>query len=133
MVDKDEIIKTIRAYIDCLPRDPAAAARYCNEPFMVIGAAEALVFDSRADIEAFYTKLVSNLKARGYSHSSWLELHVRPLSPATALVSGMGVRYTTTGVELERIGGTYLFRKADDGWKIAALTIHDPAAVVRLE
>jgi len=32
---------------------------------MVIGAAEALVFDSRADIEAFYTKLVSNLKARG--------------------------------------------------------------------
>jgi hypothetical protein len=58
MDDKDAIIKTIRAYNDCLPRDPAAAARYCNEPFMVIG---------------------------------------------------------------------------DDGWKIAALTIRDPAAVVRLE
>jgi ketosteroid isomerase-like protein len=132
MDDKDAIIKTIRAYNDCLPRDPAAAARYCNEPFMVIGAAEALVFDSRADIEAFYTKLVSNLKARDYSHSSWLELHVRPLSPATALVSGRRPLHHDGG----RIGTdrwTYLFRKADDGWKIAALTIHDPAAVVRLE
>src|SRR5262249_44382816 len=131
-MNEEAILQTIQAYTDCLSHDPTGAARYCDQPLIVIGAAEPLVFASRAEIEALYAELVSSLKARGYSHSRWMELHVRQLTASTALVSGMGIRYTTEGGELERIGATYLLRKADEAWKITTLTLHDPGAVIRL-
>jgi hypothetical protein len=54
---------------------------------------------------------------------------VERLSAQAALLTTDVVRYAADGRELESFGATYNFRKTDDGWKIAVITIHDPTAV----
>ena len=50
------------------------------------------------------------------------------------MVSGVAVRYRADGQELERVGVSYVLRKADDDrWTIAVTVIHDTDTVVRPE
>jgi hypothetical protein len=42
------------------------------------------------------------------------------------LATGVALRYKTDGQELERVGVTYLLYKAESGWKIAVVVLHDP-------
>jgi oligoribonuclease NrnB/cAMP/cGMP phosphodiesterase (DHH superfamily) len=44
-------------------------------------------------------------------------------------VTGVAVRYTVDGQELDRAGVTYVLYNADGHWRIAVLIIHDPNEV----
>jgi len=48
-------------------------------------------------------------------------------------ISTQTVRYKTDGQELEKVGFTYVLRKTNEGWKVAALVGHDPTSVLRLD
>jgi hypothetical protein len=48
------------------------------------------------------------------------------LSATAALVIGVAERYKTDGQPLDRAGVTYVLQKADAGWKIAVIVLHDP-------
>ena len=61
------------------------------------------------------------------------KLRVKQLSATTTLASGIAVRYKASGQELERVGVTYLLQKADNGWKIAVVVVHDADSVPRAE
>jgi hypothetical protein len=60
-------------------------------------------------------------------------LHVKQLSAAASLASGVAVRYRADGQELERVGVSYVLHKADDRWTIAVTVVHDTDKVVRPE
>jgi hypothetical protein len=45
------------------------------------------------------------------------------------LVTGVAIRYKRNGQELERAGVTYVLHKAEAGWKIAVIVMHDPQQI----
>ena len=55
------------------------------------------------------------------------------LDQTTVLASGVFVRHKMDGSELETIGVTYVVRKTEGEWKIAVLTRHPPANVIRAD
>ena len=87
---------------------------------------------TRSEIEARYGAYLRGLRERGYSHSTWSELHVKLLDQI-ALASGVFVRHKTDGSELETIGATYVLRKTEGEWKIAVVIRHLPANVIRAD
>ena len=56
---------------------------------------------------------------------------VKLLSATAASASGVAQRYKVDGQELDRVGVTYLLRRAETGWKIIVLVLHDTDGVVR--
>jgi len=88
---------------------------------------------TRSEIEARYGAYLRGLRERGYSHSTWSELHVKLLDQTTALASAVAVRHKTDGSELETIGATYVLRKTEGEWKIAVVIRHLPANVIRAD
>jgi ketosteroid isomerase-like protein len=108
---------------------PEAVASFYHVPCMALSPQGVAVMTTSEEIRAFFRTMRTALQARHYARSERGDLQVRPLSAQTALVSTSVVRYATDGKELEQFGATYLFRKAEAGWKIAVITIHDPGAV----
>jgi hypothetical protein len=47
------------------------------------------------------------------------------LSTTATLVEGVARRYKLDGKELDQTGVTYVLHKAESGWKIAVLVMHD--------
>jgi hypothetical protein len=69
---------------------------------------------------------MEGLRARGYGRSELSRPQVHLLSATASLATGVALRYKTDGQELERVGVTYLLYKAESGWKIAVVVLHDP-------
>ena len=80
-----------------------------------------MVVATSGEVAELFSRMIARLKASGYARSEYLDLYVRQLSESPALVSGVVVRYETSGAEFERQGATYVYAKTDDGWKIAVL------------
>jgi len=104
-----------------------------DEPFMWVSAATSASLATRADAESWLTPLLARLKERGYGRSDWPQLQVKSVNSGLAIASAMFIRYKTNGAELERLGATYVLRKAGDQWKIAVIVLHDPSNVLKLE
>jgi uncharacterized NTF2-like protein DUF6841 len=102
-------------------------------PFVRISSQEVKVLPTMSEIEAFYGGVLRDLRARGYSHSTWSEQHVKLLDQSIALVSAVVVRHKMDGSELESIGATYVLRKTEGEWKIAVIIRHPPASVIRAD
>ena len=143
-VEKTAVDHALSEESDAFGRgDLSAIGQHCNVPFVVIasptrsvaGAATTgvKVLPTIAEIEAFYGGLLRDLRARGYSHSTRSELHVKLLDQTTALASAVFVRHKTDGSELETIGATYVLRKTEGEWKIAVVMGHPPANVIRAD
>jgi hypothetical protein len=74
---------------------------------------------------------MEDLRARGYGRSELSLQQVKPLSATAAMASGVALRYKADGQEMDRVGVTYLLHKADTGWKIVAVVLHDTDGAVR--
>jgi hypothetical protein len=77
--------------------------------------------------------VLRDLKEHGYSHSKWVELHVKLLGKSVALASAIFTRYKTDGSEMATLGATYLLRKNDGDWKIAVINPHPASDVIRAD
>jgi len=106
---------------------------YFYEPCLLVSPDGVATTPTHAALAAAFTPVMEDLRARGYARSALTKLRVKPLSATTTLASGIAVRYKADGQELERAGVTYLLQKADNGWKIAALVVHDKDNVPQLE
>ena len=131
-VEKAAVERTLRSYGDAFSRgELSSISQHCNIPFVVNAPQGVRVFATTAEVETFYDTILRDLRERGYSHSKWVELHVRLLGKTAALASGVFTRYKTDGSELATLGGTYLLRKNDSDWKVAVVTVHPPSDVIR--
>ncbi len=128
MDDRDGIGRVLQEYVAAFARgDAAGAARWCQTPFMWVTANEVSLAASPGEVERKYAAVLDALRQRGFSHTEFRQLRVGMLGPALAIASGWAVRFAGDA-ELERIGATYLLRKAAGEWRIVVLTAHPPDA-----
>jgi len=133
-VEKTAVDHALSEESDAFGRgDLSAFVQHFDVPFVRISSQGVKVCPTLSEIEAFYGGLLRDLRARGYSHSTRSELHVKLLDQTTALASAVFVRHKTDGSELETIGATYVLRKTEGEWKIAVVMGHPPANVIRAD
>ena len=130
---KEAIVQMLDVYVNAYSRDANAIADLAAVPLVAFGAQRTFILNSREDVEKLYGNALSGLKARGYSHSKWADVYVRPLTPATALISAVAIRYTNNDAEMERIGITYFVRRVDGAWKLAVVSASDPRRAFRAD
>jgi hypothetical protein len=68
---------------------------------------------------------MEGLRTREFDRSELSVGYANSLSASATLVTGIAVRYQRNAQELERAGVTYVLRKAEPGWKIAVIILHD--------
>ena len=125
------ITRAFKRYVDTFQSlDPKATRRYLHVPSLVLDARGPHVLSSAAEAEAFLTKVMDDLAARGYAFSDIAESYVHVLSETTALVSVSRVRRSAAGGELERLGETYTLRRTGDDWTIVVAVVHDADGVL---
>ena len=132
--EKTAVDHALRDHNDAFGRgDLSTMGQHCNVPFVRISSEGVKVLPTMSEIEAFYGGVLRDLRERGYSYSTWSELHVKLLDQTTALASSVVVRHKTDGSELETIGATYVLRKTEGEWKIAVVMRHPPANIIRAD
>ena len=78
-----------------------------------------------AALATAFTPAMEGLRTREFGRSELSVGSVRSLSASATLVTGVAIRYKRNGQELERAGVTYVLHKAETGWKIVVIILHD--------
>jgi ketosteroid isomerase-like protein len=105
--------------------DMNAIVSYYAEPSMTIASQGMFSASNRTALAGFLAPMIDGLRAKGYGRSEFVQARVTTLGESDALVQGIAVRYTTSGLEMERIPLGYLMHRSGDGWKIAALVVEN--------
>ena len=113
-------------YRDFSKLDVLAVLSYFHEPTVFAGSAGVFTIPTAEALRPVLSKIIEDLRARGYARSELIQQEIKLLSVSLALATGVAVRYRADGQEIERVGVTYLFYKSLGGWKIAVLAVHDP-------
>ena len=110
----------------------AAVAPFYRVPCLFIADQGVTLLETDAEIERLFGQVIAGLRERNYARSKVRNVQIKDLSARLALFSGLAVRYTMTGEELERLSATYTLRKSDDtGWQIVTVVAHGPDTLVR--
>jgi hypothetical protein len=123
--EKDDIHAVLTGYYDTFGRDSAAASEFYGEPTLIVLPNQVVMLGTRADVKAFFDKLVAGLKPSGYSHSKLGEHRIKLLNSTTALYSTVAIRMKSDGTEMQRSGFTYLLQKSNAGWKMHQIIATD--------
>jgi len=122
--EKDVIHGVRSSYYDTRG-DSAAASAFFGEPTLIVLPNQVVALSTRADVEAFFDKLVASRKGSGYSHSKLGDHRVKLLNSTTALYSTIAIRMKEDGTEMQRSGFTYLLQKGTAGWRIHEIIATD--------
>ncbi|BFT30396.1 hypothetical protein D210916BOD24_15720 [Alteromonas sp. D210916BOD_24] len=82
---------------------------------------------------AFYQRtraFLDNLKAQGVRRVNWVDINVHLIDKNLAVASNTAARYLENGDEFNRVGVTYMMRKANDEWRITSFMVHNAAGVI---
>ena len=128
-----EIRRFYDRYLDAFHTGNAAAvAPFYRAPCLFIADQDVTLLETDAEIEHLFRHVIAGLRERNYARSEVRDVQIKELSDRLALFSGLAVRYTAPGEELERLSATYTLRKSDDtGWQIVTVVAHGPDTLVR--
>lgn len=128
-----EIRRFYDRYLDAFHTGNAAAvAPFYRAPCLFIADQGVTLLETDAEIERLFGQVIAGLRERNYARSEVRDVQIKELSDRLALFSGLAVRYTAPGEELERLSATYTLRKSDDtGWQIVTVVAHGPDTLVR--
>lgn len=99
-------------------------------PLLSVTADDLFWLTAEDDLESVIGAYLETLREREYDRGEIDALTYHFLSERDVLASSAWTRYTSDDDVLERLGTTYLCRQTDDGWRIVALVLHDPEAVI---
>ena len=133
MTNQQEAIKQFYAsYLDAFHTGEAQAmVPFYHTPCLFIADQGVTLLSSEAAIEKLFAQIIQDLKGRNYGRSEVTNIQIKEMTDRSALLSGLAVRYTKTGEELERLGATYTLRKTGDNWQIVSVVTHSAETVVR--
>lgn len=106
--------------------DIQAVWPYFHQPSLLIGPQGVFAVPTFATLATVFTPTMEGLRAREFGRSELSVGYVKPLSATATLVTGIAIRYKRDGQELDRAGVTYVLHKAETGWRIAVIVLHDP-------
>ena len=104
---------------------------YFHEPCLIIGPQGVFAAPTRPVLATALSPVIESLRGRGYGRSELSIRQLKSLSPTTAFITGVALRFKVDGQALERVGVTYLLQKAAQHWKIAVLVTHDTNEAAR--
>jgi hypothetical protein len=113
-------------YRDFSTLNVQAILPYFNEPSLLVGPQGVIPIPNHSALVAVFGPVMQGLRAKGYGRSEFELGYAKSLSSSAALIGGVAVRYNADDQLLERVGITYLLHKTENGWKFAALILHDP-------
>jgi ketosteroid isomerase-like protein len=112
-------------YVAFSTLDVQAILPYFHEPSLLMGPQGVIAAPTVAVVAAAFKPTMEGLRTRDFDRSELSVGDVKLLSASATLVSGVAIRYKRDGLELERVGITYVLHKAEKGWKIAVIILHD--------
>jgi len=74
----------------------------------------------------------AEMAAADFDHTERHEASIKVLNDNTAMASGLAVRFTKDGQQLERRGASFACRKTEFGWKIVTVIHHSPDNVIKM-
>lgn len=127
------IERTYRAYFTVFQQgNPRALIPYFHTPSVFLSPGGTFVLSSVNEAEQFFSRLMYNLRSRGYARSVLTCVQVKLVSAELALLNARGERYRRDGELLERLSALYTLRKVETTWRIATTTMCDPALPIEL-
>jgi ketosteroid isomerase-like protein len=99
-------------------------APFFHEPCLFVSPQGVMAVPTHEAVKEVFRTIAKDFLSKGYGRSELTQLNVKRMS-ATAMATGVAVRFTTDGRELERVGVTYILQRSDNGWRIAVIVIHD--------
>lgn len=129
--DRAAVEQTFRDYIAIfLTGDLKKVVAYYNEPLMILATGGVM---SRAEAEPFMAKVRDGFRAAGVAEQILDRVEVKALGENAALMSFINRQQAKDGTTVSVRAGTYAFRRTNDGWKIAVISVYPPADFVRLD
>jgi ketosteroid isomerase-like protein len=128
MSEQDAVVlETFRRYAEAFGTlRPEAVVPYYHEPCLFVSPQIVAALRTSADVVAFFTRVMADVKGGGYASSAFPRLEALPLGGGLTMVRGVGVWTRADGTELRRFGLTYTWRNSDTGWRIVAAVVHEP-------
>jgi ketosteroid isomerase-like protein len=125
-VNDDAALRTLADYYRAFSTlDVQAVWPYFHEPSLLISPQGVFPVPTFAALATVFTPTMEGLRTREFGRSELSVGYARLLSATATLVTGIAIRYQRNGQELERAGVTYVLHKAETGWKIAVIILHD--------
>ena len=133
MPNREEDIKQFYgSYLDTFHAgETKAMVPFYHVPCLFITDQGVMLLSNEAEIEKLFAQVIEGLQGRNYSHSEVMDVQIKELSGVVALFSGLAVRYTKTGEELERLSATYTICKSSNAWQFVTVVVHSPETLVR--
>ena len=127
MTDDEQIGAILQRIEDTFSRLDLSGWLECFHPLAiaVIPPFEPVSLQDTEACQALLEPYAARLQAAGFNRTQMGGCAIRYLTETTALVTVRWTRYGGDNV-LESIGGTYLFLKTAEGWRITMLTSHPP-------
>jgi ketosteroid isomerase-like protein len=100
-------------------------APFFHEPCLFLSPQGVTAAPNHDVVKEVFKTIAKDLLSKGYGRSELTQLNVERMSETAMMGSGVAVRFTADGRELERVGVTYILQKSANGWKIAVTVIHD--------
>jgi hypothetical protein len=123
---KAAVVGVVNKYYEAfIKNDVLHALELHDEPLLLI-AATGITATVTHDEGAKWFAKAHDVLPTDYSYSKFTNVQIKELSGALAIASGIDVKYSSSGNELQRSGSTYVLRKTSTGWRVAAILEHDP-------
>ena len=100
-------------------------APFFHEPCLFVSPQGVMAAPTHDAVKEVFKTIAKDLQSKGYGRSELTQLNVEGMSATTMLATGVAVRFTRDGRELERVGVTYILQKSGNEWRIAVTVIHD--------
>jgi len=100
-------------------------APFFHEPCLFVSPQGVIAAPTHDVLKEVFKTIAKDLLSKGYGRSELTQLNVERMSATAMLATGVAVRFTADGSELERVGLTYILQKSGSGWRIAVTVIHD--------
>jgi hypothetical protein len=127
MTDERTAIQTLQHYYDAFNTFQVdSVLPFFHEPCLLLAPQGAFAAPTHTVLAPALTNFIEALRARGFGRSELRIRRAESLGATATLVTGVAIRYTVNGRELEHAGVTYVLHQVDSHWRIAALITHDP-------
>lgn len=100
-------------------------APFFHEPCLFVSPQGVMAAPNHDAVKEVFKTIAKDLLSKGYGRSELTQLNVERMSATAMRATGVAVRFTADGRELERVGVTYIMQKPGNGWRIAVTVIHD--------
>jgi ketosteroid isomerase-like protein len=128
--NQDAALRTLADYYRAFSTlEVQAVFPYFHEPSLLVAPQGVFATPAFAALANVFTPVMEGLRTREFGRSELSVGFVNSLSANATLVTGIAIRYKRNGQELERAGVTYILHKAEAGWKIAVIVMHDPRQI----